>query len=224
MKWKSYLRGAGLGLVLAVLITAAGPKNTMSDDEIITRAKALGMVDGNTYLVSEKTEEKTDLPEETVTEIVKPEETKMEESVTEEIKTEETIPEEAVVEETTPEEAVKEDDFPEEIATEETTPEEIAAEETMPEEAVTEDNTAEEAEAAEKDVTHGDMVEFQVQRGDSSVSVSKRLAQAGLVGDADAFDRFLCQNGYDKKIRIGNYQIEMDSSDEQIANIITGKQ
>lgn len=194
MKWKSYLRGAGLGLVLAVLITAAGPKNTMSDDEIITRAKALGMVDGNTYLVSEKTEEKTDLPEETVKEIVKPEETKMEESVTEEIKTEETIPEEAVVEKTTPEEAV------------------------------TEDNTAEEAEAAEKDVTHGDMVEFQVQRGDSSVSVSKRLAQAGLVGDADAFDRFLCQNGYDKKIRIGNYQIEMDSSDEQIANIITGKQ
>lgn len=189
MKWKSYLRGAGLGLVLAVLITAAGPKTTMSDDEIIARAKALGMVDGNTYLVSEKTEEKTDLPEETVTETAKPEETKVEESVTEDVKPEETIPEEVIAEET-----------------------------------VTENNTAEEAEAAEKDVTHVDMVEFQVQRGDSSVSVSKRLAQAGLVGDADAFDRFLCQNGYDKRIRIGNYKIEMDSSDEQIAKIITGNQ
>lgn len=193
MKWKSYLRGAGLGLVLAVLITAAGPKTIMSDDEIIARAKALGMVDGNTYLVSEKTEEKTeektDLPEEKVTEKAKLEETKVEESVTEDVKPEETIPEEVIAEET-----------------------------------VTENNTAEEAEAAEKDVTHGDMVEFQVQRGDSSVSVSKRLAQAGLVGDADAFDRFLCQNGYDKRIRIGNYKIEMDSSDEQIAKIITGNQ
>ncbi len=213
MKWKSYLRGAGLGLILAALITATGSKASMSDEEIIARAKALGMVDGNTYLVSEKMPQTQ--PQETVSE----EETPGEE-ILQEIASEEASPDETVAEEIIPEETVSEETEPEEKA-----PEEVAPEENVPDETTSEETTSEEMVSEETDsIAHqGDMVEFRVQSGDSSLSVSKRLAGEGLVGDAEAFDRFLCQNGYDKKIRVGNYQIERDSSDEQIANIITGK-
>ena len=64
-------------------------------------------------------------------------------------------------------------------------------------------------------------VTIQVVRGDSSVSVSKALAEAGLVENATAFDRYLCNNGYDKRISIGTYEIVMGTTEEEIARIIT---
>lgn len=62
-----------------------------------------------------------------------------------------------------------------------------------------------------------------VERGDSSFSVSKMLAEAGLVEEAGAFDRYLCDNGYSKSISIGTYEIAHGTSEEEIAKIITGK-
>lgn len=60
-----------------------------------------------------------------------------------------------------------------------------------------------------------------VRSGDSSVSVSNRLAEAGLVDSADEFDKYLCRNGYDKRISVGNYEISINASDEEIAKMIT---
>ncbi len=67
-------------------------------------------------------------------------------------------------------------------------------------------------------------VSVTIQPGDSSVTVSRMLAEAGLVEDAEAFDRYLCDNGYSKSLRIGTYQIEPGTGEEEIAEIITGKQ
>lgn len=58
-------------------------------------------------------------------------------------------------------------------------------------------------------------------RGDSSVSVSRDLAEAGLVDSAKAFDAYLCGNGYDKRISVGNFQIYPGSTYEEIAKIIS---
>ncbi len=78
----------------------------------------------------------------------------------------------------------------------------------------------EESETANKPIT-GD-VTITISRGDGSYTVSKKLADAGVVSSAEAYDRFLCQNGFDKKIRTGTYTIPSDASDEQMARIITG--
>lgn len=59
--------------------------------------------------------------------------------------------------------------------------------------------------------------------GEGSYTVSRKLASQGLVESAEVFDTFLCQNGYDKKIRTGNYEIMMGQTPEQIARIITTK-
>ncbi|MDE6945045.1 MAG: hypothetical protein K2P66_11525 [Lachnospiraceae bacterium] len=61
-----------------------------------------------------------------------------------------------------------------------------------------------------------------VRTGDGSHTVAKKLADAGIVSSADDFDAFLCQNGYDKKLRTGTFYIPSDADDEQIAKIITG--
>ncbi len=59
--------------------------------------------------------------------------------------------------------------------------------------------------------------------GDGSFTVSRKLEDAGAVSSASAFDTFLCENGYDKRIRAGNYTIPPGASDDQIARMITGQ-
>lgn len=64
-------------------------------------------------------------------------------------------------------------------------------------------------------------VTFRIQNGAGSSGVSRDLAAVGLVEDAAAFDTFLCDNGYSKRLRAGTYEIVPGSSEEEIARIIT---
>ena len=60
--------------------------------------------------------------------------------------------------------------------------------------------------------------------GEGSFAVSRKLAALGLVESADIYDGFLCQNGYDKKLCTGNYEIREGATAEEIARIITRSQ
>ncbi len=64
---------------------------------------------------------------------------------------------------------------------------------------------------------------LQVVSGDSSVSVSNKLAELGLVPDAHEYDLYLCANGYDKKIRTGNHEIKEGATFEEIAEEISSR-
>ena len=194
MKLRTYLRGLGLGLIVAALVTGVGSQQTMSDEQIKSRAKELGMMEGHTYLNQ-------------VDAAIETEETAETEETTE---TEETV--ETVIVETLESESRVELES-------ETAAEETKAQETAPE--AESESVEESQEQPVEDTMAPETVTFQIHRGDSSVSVAKRLAEAGLVGDAKAFDQYLCQNGYDKKIRTGTYEIQSDSSNEEIAKIIT---
>lgn len=84
--------------------------------------------------------------------------------------------------------------------------------------------TQEPEEAEEtRQTAEADTVTLVIVRGDTSVSVSKALAEAGLVEDYRTYDRFLCSGGYDKSINPGTYEIPTDATDEEIARIITKK-
>ena len=67
----------------------------------------------------------------------------------------------------------------------------------------------------------GELVEIKVIPGDSSVSVARRIYEAGLVESAIELDEFLCQNGYDKSISVGTYEIAKGSDFDTIGKIIT---
>ena len=98
-----------------------------------------------------------------------------------------------------------------EVAAEPTTePTAVAPE---PSESVT--SEPESAESAE--------IVIEVRPGDGSYAVAQAVQSAGLVDDAGAFDRFLCQNGYDKKICTGSHTIPAGSSEAEIAAILCKK-
>ncbi|MED9807244.1 MAG: hypothetical protein UGE21_10155 [Lachnospiraceae bacterium] len=191
MKLKYYLRGLGIGiLVTTVILSLAGVgRKNMTDEEVVKRAKELGMVE-STLL--------SDLPDQTKTDEVRP-----------------TEPETSLQPETSePEESASTPETPE--APEETP---VAPEET----AVAPEETPVSPEDGNPDTPAWETVTLVIGRGESSTTVSKNLKKAGIVEDAAAFDRFLCNNGYDKKIITGTYEIPYGASEEEIAKIITRK-
>ena len=204
MKLKYYLRGLGIGiLVTTVILSLAGVgRKNMTDEEVVKRAKELGMVE-STLL--------SDLPDQTKTDEVRP--TEPEISLQPETSEPEAGPE--------PEESASTPETPE--APEETP---VAPEETpeAPKETpVAPEETPVSPEDGNPDVPAGETVTLVIGRGESSTTVSKNLKRAGIVEDAAAFDRFLCNNGYDKKIITGTYEIPYGASEEEIAKIITRK-
>ncbi|MCR5453287.1 MAG: endolytic transglycosylase MltG [Lachnospiraceae bacterium] len=83
-----------------------------------------------------------------------------------------------------------------------------------------------ESEQTERETAASDSeekVSFSISGGQNSNVVGRNLYSAGLVEDADEFDSYLEQNGYDRVIRPGSYEIPKDASYEDIARIITGR-
>ncbi len=209
MKLKYYLRGLGIGiLVTTVILSLAGVgRKNMTDEEVVKRAKELGMVE-STLL--------SDLPDQTKTDEVRP--TEPETSLQPETSEPEAGPE--------PEESASTPETPEAPEETTTTPETPAAPEettTTPETPVAPEETPVSPEDGNPDTPVGETVTLVIGRGESSTTVSKNLKKAGIVEDAAAFDRFLCNNGYDKKIITGTYEIPYGASEEEIAKIITRK-
>ena len=60
-----------------------------------------------------------------------------------------------------------------------------------------------------------------VSSGDGSDTVARKLYEAGLISDVAAYDRYLCQNGYDKKICTGVKTIPAGATEAEIAQILT---
>lgn len=203
MKLKYYLRGLGIGILVTAIIMgiAAGKKEQMTDEEIKARARELGMVESMvlsdiaaTQPVESGESEATPLPAVSPA----PEETNQ--------------PAENQTVTDTPEQSVT--PVPEE------TPEVTATPE--PEKTPVPESTAP-AESSTSQDSGMESVMITIKSGQSSVAVSKMLAEAGLVESASEFDKYLCTNGYDKKIRTGTYEIPVDALEEEIARMITGE-
>ena len=228
MKLKFYLRGIGLGIIVAVaLCISAGMKNDqISDEEIIKRAEALGMVPSSETLnesVDEairdglETEEMTENDASGDAAAVK---------VNEDIPA--TEPDETEV---NPDEAENSnfDETPpaagsDGAATPKVTP--TLTKEATP--ALTKEVTPAPTKEPDKDTndTENDTeyITVVVERGSGSDTVARKIEAAGLVANASEFDRYLCNNGYDKRISAGNHKIPINAREEEIAKILCNMQ
>lgn len=230
MKLKYYLRGLGIGmLVTALILTVSGRTNAkMSDEAVRRRAAELGMVEKDKTVLGELGSEKPEAEDAAepdgntaeVTESVSGQDTEQETSTEDTQETEDVgvEPEETEqIQDLAPE---AEEDAVNEPETD------LSAEDKAEQELVQEieeraDEVADRAEDVAENSPAGRVVMLQVRRGDSSVSVARRAAEAGLVQSAADFDVFLCRNGYDKRISVGNYEITEGASEKEIADIIT---
>lgn len=217
MNLKYYLRGLGIGIIVTALIMsiAAGGKETLSNEEIKERAIALGMVEEGTLLEDAQAALNTLENSETEDKVEEPQNPK-ENGMPEEVPEQSETPEPKGTEE--PEEAPKqsENEASEEVPEQSETPK---PEETPEPEVIVE---TEGIWQPDEDRTDEESVTVQVMRGDGSYTVCKRLEEAGIIASASEFDTFLCQNGYDKKIRAGTFEIPGNADPEQIARILSG--
>lgn len=113
-------------------------------------------------------------------------------------------------------------DLPQEpTPTPEITPEPTKEPETTPEPEATTESSGEPAKESETTPESGTDISVTVSAGSGSRTVCNRLEEAGVITDAAEFDKYLCDQGYSKRICVGTFEIPADASWEEIAKIIT---
>ena len=211
MRAKYFLKGMGIGVTVTALIfmiSLAFNPPTLSDEEVIGRAKVLGMVESD-----EMEEEQTAMEEEAS------DATEDTEAVEDDSTKETTDADTSEADEVSDEEAMKalrklmDEQEAAEVADEETTEAEAA------------DNTAYKStdtvsDSSESAETPKSTISFTVHQGEDSSTVAARLYRAGIVDDPTALDTYLSTNGYDTRIHPGTYNIPAGSSYAAIANAI----
>lgn len=232
MNLKYYLRGLGIGIVVTTLIVgiAAGNRTeTLSDAEVRQRAEELGMVEASGVLADdvpsaedvaqEEMQQEPDNNHESTAAPEKEGEPRAAESAPAPTAEPTSVPEatEEPVKEAEPTpEPVKETPVPvaENAREENVSTQEESKESPKPEAVIQKQETEE---------TSGKTVVVTVKSGDGSYSVCKKLEEAGLIESAAAYDTYLYERGYDKRIIAAAHEIPVDADEEQIAKIITGK-
>lgn len=180
MKLRYYLRGLGIGIVITALLmgfTKGSAKETLSDDEIIARAEALGMVQSSVLSSNLNHEEQG------------------EDGITVSYNT-----------------ALDEPDIA-------ALPDGAGADQTGDAAGVVDTDVADNSTKA-TDTTGAATITVTINSGDGSDTVARHLAELGVITDAGDFDRYLCQNGYDKKLATGNHEINAGAGYQEIAEIL----
>ena len=227
-----YLRGLGLGMIVTALVLSFGVKSenkTMTDAEVRARAKELGMVEESEKLKDAVSKEAVNGEEAAaeVTDSANEDQTAEEVTEPNEVKADGTDKSEEPVEVEKPE-ATKDDAGKPEEVTEE------PVKESSPEEKVEDDKDAAEIDNKKEEIKEAARDEkkseddkskkpynLTVERGYSSDRVAGILEDAGVIDNAAAFDRYLCSNGYDKRISVGSYQIPAGADYSTVAKLIT---
>lgn len=76
---------------------------------------------------------------------------------------------------------------------------------------------------AEQPVAEPEIKTIEVLPGEYSDIVSQKLFEAGLISDANAFNKYLMDSGQDQNIMVGVHQIPMGVSEDEIIKILGEK-
>lgn len=237
MEKKYYFRGLGLGIIVTALIMgialSRGDKREMTDAEVIARAKELGMTENTRLLEPSETDGDPEETEASAGDAAK-EPVKKDVAVAQPKDDAKEKPADAEAPEEKPadgavsgpqaepaaqEEAVSrnttQNNKPQAGTNEMTKQDEDTGQKAPEEEPSQEETSTQQKKAEETSVT--------IVSGDGSYTVAKKLEAAGVIFSASSFDDFLCQHGYDKRLRTGTFRIPAGASDEEIAGIVTNQ-
>lgn len=215
MKLKYYLRGLAVGILVTTIILAISfsqTKKELSDQEVINRAKQLGMVMADSGKIE-------DYREDTQTETGQSEQGETEENVTGD--TQNSAEDNEGV---TGDNGTVTGDNGTVTGDNGTVPGDIGT--------VTGDNeggigdneggTGDNGTGTEDagSDTEGKMVTFVISKGQFGRQISESLKKEGLVDDAEAFMKYLGETGKSEEILPGTYEIPMGSTYEEIVKIL----
>ena len=228
MNVKSYLKGIGVGMIVASLILIiAGNMNKVSDEDVIARAKELGYVQS--------------------TSVSQPEVVDNTSSNTEQKKIEDSDKVESTENNDANTDNAKADDKATDVNTNNENAEDKAydanadssttdsANSDNATDSANEDNATETAntnndttvsdysdKTADNNATSSETVKVEIKSGMSSESAALAVKNAGLVESDTEFNKYLCSEGYDKRLRVGSFEIPKDADFETIAKSLCG--
>ena len=235
MELKYYLRGLGLGIVVTAIIMGltTSKSRTMTDAEIISRAKQLGMTEEKTLkdtVADEdaKTEDHADEGD-ADSDVSYKDVNADDDALSSSVSVTEPNGEDSsgdatdidLADSSLQDENDEQIQMPEEESGEADSEQEISRVDADVEPTADDAETGSDTSQSTSNRTNASMV-VTIGSGDGSYAASRKLADIGAVSSAESFDTFLCQNGYDKRIRPGTYTIPEGASNEQMARIITG--
>ncbi|MBR5336950.1 MAG: hypothetical protein IK152_03105 [Lachnospiraceae bacterium] len=220
MKFKYYLRGAGIGIIIAVLVMfIGGSSRTMSDGEIIRRAQELGMVkaeegSGTVKDYNSKSsaaaQESSAVPSSQAP--AEPSSASIASSALEQSSAAATSSAAEQSLAATASSAVSSSEAPSSE-----TPSSAA-------QPSSEDVPSSSASYSGPDpVDNGTTVTITIPTGMLSDKVAEMIQRAGLISDAKDFNRYLISKGYDRQILKGDCVIRKGSSYEEIAKLLVSK-
>ena len=224
MRLRYYLRGLGIGIVITAFLmgfTKGGAKETLSDDEIIARAEALGMVQSS-VLSSDLNHEEQGEDGVTVsynTALDEPDIVALPDGAG----ADQTGDAAGVVDtEATDKTADAADNVDSEKVADAAGDSEKVADAAGASEGSTKASDTDVADNSTEatDTTGAATITVTINSGDGSDTVARHLAELGVITDAGDFDRYLCQNGYDKKLATGNHEINAGAGYQEIAEIL----
>lgn len=245
MNLKYYLRGLGIGVIVTaviMLILSKQNTNTLTDEEIKQKAKALGMIEQNgtlSEMALADNSEGTNSTEDEASAAVVTENVAENGDILKKNPEDDNEPdmsssgnldynevEKQIDEADAQLEEIKGGsvDSPKPTAeptpkpTAEPTPKPTAEPTPEPTQKPSSDSSAEQVSKSEND---SEVIAFTVNKGEGSYTVAKNLQSAGLIENASEFDTYLCSTGMDRKICAGSFKIPQGSSEDEIAKIIS---
>ena len=221
MRFKYYLRGAGIGVIVATLVLSIAFlfHDNISDEEFIRRAMKLGMVmqeNAPGTLADPPVQDDTAADQQTGT------------GLEESTKTDEdplTDPDQNASDpdSTDPKGQDQTDPNPPDQTSDDPSSEDHNADspDSKPDDEKDKPPKKKPDNNKDTDAESSDEVEIVIESGDVSRMVSAKVHEAGLVEDAEEFNSYLGAHDYDNMLQPGSYKIKKGSSFRQIAQILT---
>ncbi|MCM1493306.1 MAG: hypothetical protein NC180_08810 [Muribaculaceae bacterium] len=233
MRFKFYLRGCGLGMILAAIVLAVGfhkeNSGKMSDDEVIQRALELGMVMQEDENPSEK---ESETPQDTQTLAALP--TESEKNKTASPAATDTKTGSGNTEDSGKKNADKKD-----TDKKDTDQKDTDAKDTDKKDSDTKDTDKKDSGDKDSDKKNTDKkdsgeessepdeprtVTIEVKRGDVCRVIAEKLYDEGVVADAEEFRIYMKDHGYASLIQVGTFTFTTDMDYQEIAEILTHRE
>lgn len=193
MKFKYYLRGCGLGILVAsivLMVSFHSQNKTMDDTAVMERASELGMIMPETEIVS--TEADSQLPE----------------SGTQSTDTD--FSSNKNQKQNTKDSQNKTDDSSQK--------DEKDTRMTSDDKTGSGNNKDTESKKKEDKKEESEEITVEIKKGEVCRQLAEELEQIGLVEDAETFRKYMQQLGYDDRIKVGTYTLKRGMTEKEIAD------
>lgn len=193
MKFKYYLRGCGLGILVAsivLMVSFHSQNKTMDDTAVMERASELGMIMPETEIVS--TEADSQLPE----------------SGTQSTDTD-----------FSPNKNQKQNTKDSQNKTDGSSQKEEKDTQMASDDKTGSGNNKDtESKKKEDKKEESEEITVEIKKGEVCRQLAEELEQIGLVEDAETFRKYMQQLGYDDRIKVGTYTLKRGMTEKEIAD------